>query len=200
MKKSGNKWKAFLFTSVTLVLLLASLVFYCNLRINKYARKYTYYDLDKIPYNKAGLLLGTGKYLKPRVVNLYFAYRIKAAAELYKSGKIKLIIVSGNKYNNEPRNMRMDLIKNGVPAKAIYSDEEGFRTYDSIKRCREIYGFNSFTLISQQWHNERAIFIARKLGLHAVGYNAEDVKGTMAFETDLRELFSRVKVFLDLYL
>ncbi|MGE5431473.1 MAG: vancomycin high temperature exclusion protein [Syntrophomonadaceae bacterium] len=200
MKTFKNKWKVFLLTSGTLVLLLSALVFFCNWKINSYAGKYIYYDLKKIPANEAGLLLGTGKYLKPRVVNLYFAYRIDAALELYKSGKIKVIIVSGNRFNNEPKNMRLDLIKNGVPAEAIFSDEEGFRTYDSVVRCREVFGYTKFTVISQDWHDERAVFIARRLGLQAIGYNARDVKGILGFETDLRELFSRVKVFMDLYL
>lgn len=200
MKKFRKKLKVFLTFAGAVLLLIAAVIFFSNRAINNYAGKYIYYDLDKIPANRAGLLLGTGKYLKPRVVNLYFAYRIRAAADLYRAGKIKVIIVSGNKYNNEPRNMRADLIRNGVPASAIYSDEEGFRTYDSVIRCRDVFGYDTFTVISQDWHNERAIFIARKLGIDAIGYNAEDVKGVMGFETDVRELFSRVKVFMDLYL
>ncbi|MCU7492146.1 MAG: vancomycin high temperature exclusion protein [Bacteroidota bacterium] len=200
MKSFKKKFRAFLLSFGTLIVLLAALIFFCNWKINSYAGKYTYYGLDKIPSNEAGLLLGTGKYLKPRVVNLYFAYRINAAVALYKSGKIKVIVVSGNRFNNEPRNMRIDLMKNGVPPEAIYSDEEGFRTYDSVVRMRDLFGYEKFTVISQDWHNERAIFIARKLGLDVIGYNAKDVKGVMGFETGLRELFSRVKVFMDLYL
>lgn len=200
MKKFKKRLKVLLVLAGILSVLIAALIFVSNREINSYGRKFTYSSVDKIPFNEAGLLLGTGKYLKPRVVNLYFAYRIKAAADLYKAGKIKVIIVSGNKFNNEPKNMRLDLIKSGVPASAIYSDEEGFRTYDSVIRCSDVFGFQSFTVISQDWHNERAIFIARKLGLDAIGYNAEDIKGLMAFETDVRELFSRVKVFIDLYL
>lgn len=200
MKKFKKRLKVLLILLGILSFLIAVLVFFSNHEINSYGRKYTYSDLDKIPFNEAGLLLGTGKYLKPHVVNLYYAYRIKAAVDLYRAGKIKIIIVSGNKYNNEPKNMRLDLIKSGVPQSAIYSDLEGYRTYDSVVRCRDVFGFQSFTVISQDWHNERAIFIARKLGLDAIGYNARDVKGFMAFETDIRELFSRVKVFIDLYL
>ncbi|MGE5351667.1 MAG: vancomycin high temperature exclusion protein [Acidobacteriota bacterium] len=200
MKSFKQKFKSLLLTLGALILLLAALLFFCNWKINSYAGKYTYYDLERIPSNEAGLLLGTGKYLKPRVVNLYFAYRIDAAVALYKAGKIKVIVVSGNKFNNEPRNMRLDLIRNGVPADAIYSDEEGFRTYDSVVRMRDVFGYDKFTVISQDWHNDRAIFIARELGLDVIGYNAQDVKGIMGFETGLRELFSRVKVFMDLYL
>ncbi|HEX2869073.1 MAG TPA: ElyC/SanA/YdcF family protein [Ignavibacteriales bacterium] len=200
MKKFKKRLIITLALAVMFSFFIAALIFVSNREINSYSRKFTYSDLNRIPFNEAGLLLGTGKYLKPHVVNLYYAYRIKAASELYKAGKVKIIIVSGNKFNNEPKNMRLDLIKSGVPASAIYSDLEGFRTYDSVVRCSEVFGFKSFTVISQDWHNERAIFIARKLGLDAIGYNARDVKGSMALETDVRELFSRVKVFIDLYL
>ncbi|MGE5399547.1 MAG: vancomycin high temperature exclusion protein [Ignavibacteriales bacterium] len=200
MKQLRSRGKKIAGFAGMLLLLISLVIFFCNNKINSEAGRFVYDDLNSIPANKAGLLLGTGKYLKPRVVNLYFAYRIKAAVELYKAGKIKVIIVSGNKYNKEPKNMRADLIKNGVPEEVIFSDDEGYRTYDSVVRCSEVFGYQSFTVISQDWHNKRAVFIARKLGLNAIGYNAEDVKGFMGLETDIRELFSRVKVFMDLYL
>ena len=127
------------------------------------ARHYTYDDVDAVPYNRVALVLGTSKYLIGGSPNHYFKYRIKAAAELYNNGKVDYILVSGDNATvqyNEPRQMRRALIQAGIPAKAIYSDYAGFRTLDSIVRAKEVFGQARFTVVSQAFHNERAIFIA----------------------------------------
>ena len=94
--------------------------------------------------------------------------------------------------------MKNELIKLGIPSDKIYLDYAGFRTYDSVIRLYKIFGQNSFTIISQEFQNRRAIFIAKWLDLSAVGYNADDVDIYNGFKTKLREIFSRVKVFFDL--
>ena len=97
--------------------------------------------------------------------NLYFDYRILAAVELYKAGKIKYILISGDnrkKDYNEPEEMKKALIQKGVPAKFIYLDYAGFRTLDSVVRAKEVFGQNQLTIISQRFHNERAIYLAEK--------------------------------------
>jgi SanA protein len=94
--------------------------------------------------------------------------------------------------------MKAELVKLGVPAEKIYLDYAGFRTYDSVYRLRDIFGQSSFTVISQEFHNRRAIYIAQELGLQAVGFNANDVDAYNGFKTQLREKFARVKVFIDL--
>ena len=131
------------------------------------ARHYTYDDVDAVPYNRVALVLGTSKYLIGGSPNHYFKYRIKAAAELYNNGKVDYILVSGDNATvqyNEPRQMRRALIQAGIPASAIYSDYAGFRTLDSIVRAKEVFGQARFTVVSQAFHNERAIFIARHFG------------------------------------
>ena len=95
--------------------------------------------------------------------------------------------------------MRTDLVAMVVPDSCIYLDYAGFRTYDSMLRSREIFGQSKYTVISQQFHNERAIFIAQHNGMEVVGFNARDVSKRAGFKTDIRERFARVKVFLDIY-
>jgi len=165
------------------------------------ASKKVYNSTEKIPHNKVGLLLGTSKTLSNGRINLYYKYRIDAAVDLFKSGKIDFILVSGDNSTqdyDEPSTIKEDLIKNGVPSNKIFLDYAGFRTLDSIVRCKEIFGQNSITVISQQFHNERAIYIAENKGIQAVGYNSKNVTVRYGFKTLVREKFARVKMFIDL--
>lgn len=189
--------------SVTIfTILFVVFVVYCNWRIDSVAEPYCYHDLSFNSNFNVGLLLGTSKYSSNGQPNLYFFNRIDAAVKLYKAGKIKYIIVSGDnrsvKYN-EPMIMKRELIKHGIPAEVIFVDYAGFRTLDSVIRAREIFGQTTFIIISQEFHTKRAVFIARRSGIEAFGYNAEDVRMYNGFFTRIREIFARVKVFLDIY-
>ena len=157
-------------------------------------------DAKTIPYNKVGLLLGTSKRLKSGYQNLYYNYRIEAATQLLKEGRIKYLVISGDnsrKEYSEPEDMRADLIAAGIDSTVIFLDYAGFRTFDSVVRLKEIFSQDSVTIISQQFHNERALYMARKEGITAIAFNAKDVSAHYGFVTRLREKFARVKVFVD---
>jgi SanA protein len=94
--------------------------------------------------------------------------------------------------------LKKDLIKRGIPASKIFLDYAGFRTLDSVVRCREIFGQHAVTIISQPFHNERAVFIARNKGIKAIGFNARDVNKYYGFKTQAREKLARGKMVLDL--
>jgi SanA protein len=120
--------------------------------------------------------------------------------KLYEAGKIEYLVISGDNSReeyNEPQDMKDKLVKRGFPEEKIYLDYAGFRTYDSMIRMKEIFGQTSFTIISQEFHVERAVFIARHFDIDAIGYNAKDVESYGGFRTKLREKFARVKVFID---
>ncbi|MCT4637781.1 MAG: YdcF family protein [Bacteroidales bacterium] len=154
-----------------------------------------------IPKNRVGLLLGTSKYVLSGNVNLYYRYRINAAVELFKAKKIDYILVSGDngsKTYDEPTAIKDDLIKRGIPANKIFLDYAGFRTLDSVIRSREIFGQKSITVISQEFHNQRAIYIALSNDINAIGYNAKDVNRNYGFKTRIREKLARVKMFIDI--
>ena len=198
-KKMGKK----ILMGILLLGVVVSVVFVvcANYRIDKQTEKSVFGDIESIPENKVGLLLGTSKLLKSGQLNPYFENRIIAAEELFKSGKIQNILISGDnsrKDYNEPQDMKDELIKRGIPEEKIYLDYAGFRTFDSVYRINAIFGQNSFTIISQKFHNQRAIYIANALGLNAVGYNAKDVDTYSGSKTKLREKLARVKVFIDL--
>ncbi|MBN1990628.1 MAG: YdcF family protein [Bacteroidales bacterium] len=162
---------------------------------------YLYTSVSEVPYSKVGLLLGTSKKLRNGNVNLFYKYRIEAAVELFFAGSIDVILVSGDNGSvqyDEPTDIKNDLMERGVPENKIVLDYAGFNTYDSVVRCKEIFGQASITVISQQFHNERAVYIARRKGMEAFGYNAKDVKQYGGFRTLVREKLARVKMAMDL--
>lgn len=177
-------------------------VLYANYTIDYEAEDNVTSDIGNLPNEKVGLLLGTSRILASGKPNPYFDNRIKATAELYHAGRIQNIIASGDnsrKNYNEPEDMKNALIKLGVPADKIYEDFAGFRTLDSVVRAKEIFGQKSFIVISQRFHNERAIYLAHRNGITAYGYNAKDVDKDAGFKTNVREKFARVKVFWDFF-
>lgn len=176
-------------------------VLLCNYKIISNAQNKTFSDVTKIKKNKVGLVLGTAKTLKDGRINLYFQYRIDATVELFKRGKIDFVLISGdngNKSYDEPTDFKNELIKRGIPENRIYLDYAGFRTLDSVVRAKKIFGQNSITIISQKFHNERAIYLAEHFGIRAVGFNAKDVTSKYGIKTKIREYFARTKVFLDI--
>lgn len=175
--------------------------FFCNYAVESQAKGKLFNSVDDIPSNKVGLVLGTAKLLANGNKNLYFIYRINAVVELYKAGKIDYVLVSGDngsKTYDEPTDFQEALIKKGIPKSKIYLDYAGFRTLDSVVRAQKIFGQTKLTFISQEFHNERAVYIAHKKGINAIGYNAKEVSGRYGIRVQLREYLARVKVFVDM--
>jgi SanA protein len=198
--KSLLTWKFFFRSLIIGIVSIVLLIFLANWRVDSKTDDLVYSDVQKIPHRKVGLLLGTSKLLVNGWVNLYFKNRIDAATALFKAGKIDYILISGDngtKEYNEPENMKQALIENGIPADKIVLDYAGFRTFDSVFRADKIFGQKKFTIISQDFHTRRAIYIAQHLGLDAIGFNAEDVSKNYGFKTHLREKFARTNMFLD---
>ncbi len=195
--------KKIAFAGILLALIGFITTFWANKHIKNKAEKYIYTSVDSIPDNAVGLVLGTVKNQKNGKPNLYFVYRINAAVELFKAGKVKHFIVSGDNHiegYDEPEDMRQALIANGVPDSCITLDYAGFRTLDSIIRCKAVFGQSKFTIISQQFHNERAIFLARYHDMDVYAYNAQSVNKHYGFRTNMREYLARVKATLDVYI
>ncbi|MFN8257487.1 MAG: ElyC/SanA/YdcF family protein [Bacteroidales bacterium] len=196
-KKILPKLIGLFFVFIVIIIVISNVIVELN------ARNYIYNSPRYIPSNQVGLLLGTSKYLAGGSINPYYIYRIEACVELLRQGKIKYIIVSGDnrkKNYNEPLQMRNDLIEYGINPAVIFLDYAGFRTLDSVIRAKEIFGQTSFTIISQPFHNKRAIYIAQTKGINAVALNARDVKPTFGLKVQVRETFARVKLMIDLYL
>lgn len=195
-----NRLKKTFLYGVILCILCLLFTFFANYKIEKSTENFVTDQLGHLPKTKVAVVLGTAPNLVNGYQNYYFTYRIEAAAKLYKSGKVSHFIVSGDhgrKNYNEPEAMKLALIKNGIPENVIYLDYAGFRTLDSMIRANEIFGQKEFIVVSQEFHNQRAVYIARQNGINAYGYNAKDVNKHAGLKTNIREYFARAKVFID---
>jgi SanA protein len=185
-------------------LLLLGFIFFSNWIIISSTKDSIYTEISETPSGiKVGLLLGTSRYTARGNTNLYFKYRINAAVDLYTTGKIKHIIVSGDnrvENYNEPKQMQAALMERGIPESAITLDYAGFRTLDSVVRCKKVFGQQQFIIISQQFHVERALFIAHKYAAEAIAFTAKDPPEKYSTKTKVREVFAKTKAVIDLYI
>lgn len=178
---------------------LVLVVGYANLTAIWGSRGRLFDDVAELPMTTVGLVFGTTDRVNGRE-NLYFRYRIDAAVRVWKSGKIKTLIVSGDnrsQYYNEPEKMKQALTERGIPADRIVCDYAGLRTLDSVVRAKEIFGTASILFISQKFQNERAIYLAEAHDMDAYGFNAQDVQTQAGLKTKFREVGARVKMWLD---
>lgn len=187
--------------AAVIIVMLGALTIYAHYTVEKTAEGKLYEDINEIPHRKTALVLGTSKKLTNNRHNLYYKYRIEAAAELYFSGKVEFLLVSGDNttiYYDEPTTMKNDLMEKGVPEEKIFLDYAGFRTLDSVVRSKLIFGQEKITVVSQPFHNKRAIYIAANKNIDAIGFNAKAVDVRYGLKTQLREKAARVKMLLDL--
>ena len=174
-----------------------------NYRVVQRAQGKIFSSLEQIPDHKVALVLGTSKLLASGNENPYFIYRIHAASALYHANKVQFLVVSGDNRRddyNEPEDMKAALVTAGVPTEHIFLDYAGLRTLDSIIRMHKIFGQEQFIIVSQHFHNERAIVIAEYHGLKAVGFDAQDLSLTLGLKTQIREKFARLLMWFDLLL
>lgn len=177
----------------------------CDQSVAYNAKGRLYDNVDSIPHRKVGLILGTSPISTWNGRrNYYFDHRIKAGAELYKAGKVDWLVVSGGDYRDtengydEPAAMRDSLIRQGVDSTRIVLDYDGSRTLNSIAKMRDVFCQDSIVIISQKYHNERALYQAKHLGIEAIGFNAKTPgRRTSWWRNRGREVLARVKLFMD---
>lgn len=171
-----------------------------GIRIASSGRLYDKTTIEQVPDARAAVVLGCVRILKDGSRNRFYGYRIRAAAELYKAGKVKAVIVSGDNHvkgYDEPSDMKEDLVAAGIPAEKVVCDYAGFRTLDSVVRAKEVFGAERFIVVSQPFHVRRALFLAWGFGCDAYGYAAEDVRGINSVMTLLREQLAKIAALMD---
>ncbi len=192
MKRILDILKSF-FTLVEIGVLLMILA---NIWVYALTNGRTYTRISKIPPRETALVLGTSPKMKSGVSNPYFTSRMDATALLYHHGKIKKIIVSGEKSlgYDEPFAMKNYLVyQEGVPESIIIEDPKGFKTQSSISNCKNIYQQNDVIIVSQGFHNLRALFYARNNDMNALGFDAQDVLSNQSYyRNQSREFLARV--------
>lgn len=184
--------------------LLAGVAFtvFANVYIQRANRDRLYSDVAAIPARETALVLGANSVMGDGRPNLHFVYRMDAAAALYHAGKVRRLLVSGDNGRvdyDEPAMMKTALIARGVPANAIVCDYAGFRTLDSVMRAKQVFGLHSLTIVTQRYHNTRALEVARANEIDAVGFCTRDVEARQSVRTEIREVASRTVAMLDLY-
>lgn len=192
---------------ISLVLVIVPMIV-CDCMVGYTAKGRLYDNVDSIPHREVGLVLGTSPVSTWNGRrNYYFDHRIKSAAELYKAGKVDWLVVSGGDYRNtengydEPVAMRDSLMKQDVDSARIVLDYDGTRTLNSIAKMRDVYRQDSIVIISQEYHNERALYQAKHLGIDAIGFNAATPVGMRSpiwWKNRGREVLARVKLFIDI--
>ena len=200
--KRGFFWRwvrrAF-FAVLAVAMLVVVVVAYANGVPVWASRGKLFAEVERLPVARVGLVFGTSDRFEGRE-NLYFRYRIDGAEKVWDAGKVETIIVSGdnrNEFYNEPEKMKAALVARGVPADRIVCDYAGLRTLDSVVRAKEIFGADPVMFISQQFQNERAIYLAQANGIDAFGFNVRDVERPAGMKTKIREIGARVKMWLD---
>ena len=184
---------------VLAVALAAVFVLWADRHVGEAAIGRMFTRADDLPQRDVALVLGTSKYSNGRI-NSFYLGRIRAAAELYHAGKVDGILVSGDNGRadyNEPAQMKADLVALGVPAEYITADFAGFRTLDSIYRAGDVFGLQSYTVVSQDFHVERALYLAAQKGHDAVGYVAYGPQGFWGRRVRTREFLARAQAVLD---
>lgn len=184
------------------LLVLFLLLLGCNMWVVLATQPQIYNEVSVIPHRSVALVLGTSNRLSDGSPNPFFSNRIETAYQLFKSGKVDHIIVSGDnrsKYYNEPVAMRNALIEKGIPSSVITLDFAGLRTLDSIVRCKEIFGQESVTIITQPFHSYRALFISQYYKMDAVVMVADEPEAWQSAKVVARELLARPLAVLDLY-
>lgn len=197
--------KKILFVITFVFILIAGILVLGDQSVAHNAKGQLYENLDSIPHRKVGLILGTSPISTWNGRrNYYFDYRIKAGADLYNAGMVDWLVVSGGDYRNsengydEPIAMRDSLIKQGVDSARIVLDYDGTRTLNSIAKIRDVYCQDSIIIISQKYHNERALYQAKHLGIDAIAFNAKTPgRRTSWLRNRGREVLARVKLFMD---
>lgn len=202
MKLFPTLKKLFLLAIAAVVLLLAVILgsYYW---ITFSTQKHLTENVSELKPHKTALVLGTAKRVPGGRTNLFFKYRMEAVKKLFDEDLIKYVIVSGDNSlmeYNETKDMRLYLMNLGIPEERIISDFAGFRTLDSVIRAKEVFSQDSLIIVSQPFHNERAVFIARHHGIEAVGFNARTVSTRYSLKTYYREYLARVKCMLDVYI
>lgn len=182
------------------IALVLVVLFACHVTVKRATRGRLFDAAIAVPDQRVALVLGCTKKLRGGWSNPFFTARIQAAAQLFNAGKATALIVSGDNHHegyDEPTDMKEALIAAGVPENKITCDYAGFRTLDSVVRAKKVFGQERITIVSQPFHNERAIYLARCNGIDAIGLNAEDVKFEWALKIYIREAFARVRAVLD---
>ena len=199
---SRKLWRRLLAAGVITFFLMIGLMVLADRVCQRASNGKIFRSKETIPTNDVALVLGTAKKTSRGNPNLHFNQRIEAAAALFKAGKVRHLLVSGDnsvKNYDEPTDMRDALVEAGVPKDAISCDYAGLRTLDSVVRAKTVFGLTNFTIVTEEFHCPRSVWIARRHGLNVVAFAAPDLSVRWSARVKMREALARVWCAIDLY-
>ncbi|MDO4412360.1 vancomycin high temperature exclusion protein [Cutibacterium sp.] len=158
------------------------------------------HDVDSAPDRDVTIVLGA-QVLPSGQPSAYLRGRLDVAANLYRTGKTKVILVSGDNreiHYNEPKAMKRYLIRRGVPAGRIVEDPAGLDTYDTCVRARRIFGVDQAIMVTQDYHEIRTVATCRMTGLDATGSpDRSQHRDEVWWKGWIREFGARGKMVMD---
>ena len=208
MARKVKKWRVALWSVAALVVAGVCVMLVCYQLVSGNARGRLYDNAADIPHRTYGLLLGTTPQSRYGGINKFFEARIDATLALVQAGKVDTVIISGSDHSldgvNEVTALRDTLIARGVPSSLLLLDGQGYRTINSVVRCNTVFNARSVTIISQQFHNERALYQADHCsGVdyadEVIAFNARSPQTATSTVTYVREYLARVQLMLDLF-
>ena len=198
-KVERSKAKKMLRLGMIAMLIVPTFFAFANARILASGKGKIFGDVASVPHHRVGIVLGcaptVGQFQNP-----FFLGRIQAAAELYRSGKVDRLLVSGDngsKDYDEPTAMEAALVAKGVPIEHITKDSAGFRTLDTMVRAHEVFGLTDAVIITDDFHMARSLYFASGAGILADGYPSKARLNSMTASTEFREVLARGRAVLD---
>lgn len=185
--------------AVVLVLALQELCVGIYFYVDRTSKDFIMTDIGAAPLVYTCIVPGAAVYRNGRLSVVLYD-RLTIALKLYRAGKVKKILLSGDHGTvayDEVNQMKDFMVKNGVPADALFLDHAGFNTYNSLVRAKKVFLADDCVIVTQKFHLPRAVYIARKIGLSAYGFAADRRRYKYRNKYAVREYFARVKAFFD---
>lgn len=208
VKKSSDKSSKKAFRKIIRSLLALGVLFILftltiNLYVINFSKKYIFSDIKDVPEKYAVIVPGASV-VNNRSVSHVLRDRIEAGVDLLQKGTVIKFMISGDhgKWNYDEVNTARKYVlqMHTVEEDKIFMDHAGFSTYETMYRARDVFCVTDCCIVTQKFHIYRAVYIARKLGLDAVGYISpaiEDFRKRTLVAWNIREYFARVKAFFD---
>lgn len=197
VKHKWIKFSAWGFATLLIGLVLGTTLI--TIHVQRFSRPFIYSDTTlQMPNCYTVMVLGASVHRNGEMSPILLD-RVNSALELYKMGKAKRFLLSGDHGTvdyDEVNTMKNYLIKKGIDSADIFLDHAGFDTYSSMIRAKEVFNVDSLIIVTQNYHLYRALYIARKIGLHAFGYVADRRKYQGIYKYTLREWFANVKSWM----
>ncbi|MFJ4711843.1 vancomycin high temperature exclusion protein [Streptomyces sp. NPDC088785] len=155
-------------------------------------------DVSDVPRTDVAVVFGAG--LWNGEPSPYLAHRLDAAAGLYRSGRVRVLLVTGDNSRaeyDEPDAMRTYLTRHGVPSRAVVRDYAGFDTWDSCVRARKIFGVDRAVLVTQGFHVRRAVALCEAAGVSSYGVGVDEVHDATWYAGGAREVLAAAKALAD---